>query len=144
MPRWEDQDITSDAYRAEVFGKDRPEGQAIAEQLEACPHFEIVPLRTQAWDMAGEMRKRCQAARPPRSLKAGGRAAHRRWHDREGGRDLDDGREAGELLRRRPAHVGGRLLCRLPQAAQHRVLVEPCAAWGRRAPCRGCAEQHGA
>jgi hypothetical protein len=63
--------ITSDAYRAEVFGKDRPEGQAIAEQFEACPHFEIVPLRTQAWDMAGEMRKRCQAARPPRSLKLG-------------------------------------------------------------------------
>jgi hypothetical protein len=63
--------ITSDAYRGEVFGKDHPEGQAIAEQFEACPYFEIVPLRTQAWDMAGEMRKRCRAARPPRSLTLG-------------------------------------------------------------------------
>jgi hypothetical protein len=62
--------ITSDAYRAEVFGKDGPEGQAIAEQFEACPHFEIVPLRTRARDMAGEMRS-SQAARPPREAEAG-------------------------------------------------------------------------
>lgn len=63
--------ITSDAYRAEVFGKDRPEERLITAQFEACPDFEIVPLRTQAWDMAGELRKRCQAARPPRKLKLG-------------------------------------------------------------------------
>lgn len=63
--------VTSDPYRAEVFGKDSPEGRVIAEQFEASPDFEIVPLRTQAWEMAGEMRKRCQAAKPPRKLKLG-------------------------------------------------------------------------
>ena len=61
--------VTSDAYRAEVFGKGRPEERVIAEQFEACPDFEIVPLRTQAWDMAAEMRRRCDAAKPSRKLK---------------------------------------------------------------------------
>lgn len=61
--------ITSDVYRAEVFGKDSAEGQQIADQFEACPHFEIVPLRTQAWGMAGEMAKRCHSAKPTRKLK---------------------------------------------------------------------------
>ena len=56
--------ITSDLYRAEVFGqKDDPQAKAIAEQLEACPDFEMVPLRTQAHQIAGEMRARCQAAK---------------------------------------------------------------------------------
>lgn len=63
--------ITSDAYRAEVFGKedDRPEARIIAEQFEACPDFDIVPLRTQAYELAGELRQRCQAAKPARKLK---------------------------------------------------------------------------
>lgn len=56
--------ITSDLYRVEVFGqKNDPQANAIAEQLEACPDFEMVPLRTQAHQMAGEMRERCRAAK---------------------------------------------------------------------------------
>lgn len=61
--------ITSDMYRAEVFGPDRAQAAKVAEQFEACPYFEIVPLRTLAYDLAGEMRKRCQAAKPVRKLK---------------------------------------------------------------------------
>jgi len=53
--------ITSDLYRAEAA--------AIAEQLEACPDFEMVPLRTQAYEMAGDLRKRCHDATPTRKLK---------------------------------------------------------------------------
>ncbi len=56
--------ITSDLYRVEVFGqKNDPQANAIAEQLEACPDFEMVSLRTQAHQMAGEMRERCRAAK---------------------------------------------------------------------------------
>ncbi len=56
--------ITSDLYRVEVFGqKDDPTANAIAEQLEACPDFEMVPLRTQAHQLAGEMRRRCREAK---------------------------------------------------------------------------------
>jgi predicted nucleic acid-binding protein len=56
--------ITSDLYRAEVFGqKNDPKANAIAEQLEACPDFEMVPLRTQAHQIAGDMRARCRAAK---------------------------------------------------------------------------------
>lgn len=61
--------ITSDMYRVEVFGPDRPQAATVAEQFEACPHFEIVPLRTLAYDIAGEMRQRCEAAKPVRKLK---------------------------------------------------------------------------
>ncbi len=53
----------------EVFGPDKAQAAAVAEQFEACPYFEIVPLRTQAYDLAGEMRRRCQAAKPSRKLK---------------------------------------------------------------------------
>jgi len=61
--------ITSDMYRAEVFGPDKAQAAAVAEQFEACPYFEIVPMRTLAYDLAGEMRQRCQAAKPSRKLK---------------------------------------------------------------------------
>jgi hypothetical protein len=61
--------ITSDMYRVEVFGPDHAQAAKVAEQFEACPYFEIVPLRTLAYGVAGEMRKRCQEAKPPRKLK---------------------------------------------------------------------------
>jgi predicted nucleic acid-binding protein len=61
--------ITSDIYRVEVFGADKGQAAKVAEQFEACPYFEIVPLRTLATTMAGEMRKRCHAAKPVRKLK---------------------------------------------------------------------------
>lgn len=61
--------ITSDLYKTEVFGEKKAEAAIIADQLEACPDFEMVPLRTQAYEMAGELRKRCYAAKPPRALK---------------------------------------------------------------------------
>jgi hypothetical protein len=61
--------ITSDIYRVEVFGPDKGQAAKVAEQFEACPNFEIVPLRTLATTMAGEMRQRCQAAKPVRKLK---------------------------------------------------------------------------
>lgn len=61
--------ITSDLYRAEVFGENKEAAGIVADQLEACPDFEIVPLRTQAYEMAGHMRERCHAASPPRKLK---------------------------------------------------------------------------
>lgn len=61
--------ITSDMYRAEVFGPSTEQAAKVAEQFEACPFFEIVPLRTLAYDLAGQMRQRCQAAKPPRKLK---------------------------------------------------------------------------
>lgn len=56
--------IASDLYRVEVFGqKNEPKANAIAEQLEACPDFEMVPLRTQAHQIAGDMRVRCREAK---------------------------------------------------------------------------------
>lgn len=61
--------ITSDIYRVEVFGPDKGQAAKVAEQFEACPYFEIVPLRTLATTMAGEMRQRCRAAKPVRNLK---------------------------------------------------------------------------
>lgn len=61
--------ITSDIYRVEVFGTDKGQAAKVAEQFEACPYFEIVPLRTLATTMAGEMRQRCLAAKPVRKLK---------------------------------------------------------------------------
>lgn len=61
--------VTSDIYRVEVFGPDNPQAAQIAEQFEACPHFEVVPLRTLAFDMAGKMRQRCHEANPSRKLK---------------------------------------------------------------------------
>lgn len=61
--------IVSDVYRVEVFGRDNPAASKVAEQFEACPYFEIVPLRTLAYDMAGKMRQQCQAAKPVRKLK---------------------------------------------------------------------------
>lgn len=56
-------------YRAEVFGRGNPLASRVEEQFEACPFFEIVPLRTLAYDIAGDMRQKCLAARPVRSLK---------------------------------------------------------------------------
>lgn len=61
--------ITSDVYRAEVFGSDGPAADAVADQFEACPYFEIVSLRTLAYDLAGDLRKKCQSAKPERKLK---------------------------------------------------------------------------
>jgi predicted nucleic acid-binding protein len=61
--------VTSDIYRAEVFGAATDQAAKIAEQFGACPYFEIVPLRTLATTMAGEMRQRCLAAKPVRKLK---------------------------------------------------------------------------
>jgi predicted nucleic acid-binding protein len=61
--------ITSDMYRVEVFGTDKGQAAKVAEQFEACPYFEIVPLRTLSYSMAGEMRQRCLAAKPARKLK---------------------------------------------------------------------------
>jgi len=62
--------ITSDMYRVEVFGTEHAQAEKVAHQFEACPNFEIVPLRTLASELAGEMRKRCQSATPPRKLKS--------------------------------------------------------------------------
>ena len=61
--------MTSDMYRVEVFGADTAQAAQVAEQFEACPYFEIIPMRTLAYSMAGEMRERCHAAKPPRKLK---------------------------------------------------------------------------
>lgn len=61
--------ITSDMYRVEVFGPDNPDASKVAEQFEACPYFEIVPLRTLAYEIAGKMRQRCLEAKPTRKLK---------------------------------------------------------------------------
>lgn len=63
--------VTGDIYKAEVFGKKKPAAHIIGDQFEACPDFEIVPLRTQAYEMAGQMRERCNSSSPPRKLKLG-------------------------------------------------------------------------
>ena len=62
--------ITSDLYRVEVFGKDGPDAVAVADQFEACPYFEVVGLRTLAYEMAGDLRMKCQSAKPKRNLKS--------------------------------------------------------------------------
>lgn len=48
---------------------DRPAHRSLREQLASSPDFVIVELRTGHHQLAGEMRQRCLAAKPRRSLK---------------------------------------------------------------------------
>ena len=53
--------VTSDIFRTEVFGIDKsPRSQQIYNDLLACKNFEIAPIRSDIYQMAGEMRQSCK------------------------------------------------------------------------------------
>jgi predicted nucleic acid-binding protein len=50
--------VTSSLFRAEVFGPILDaRSQAIYDNLQACPYFEIVEIRSSAYEVVGDIRK---------------------------------------------------------------------------------------
>ena len=62
--------VTSAMFRAEVFGSSfSGDAEKIYNDFLACKNFEIVEIRTEMYELVGEMRQKCLGAKPKQNIK---------------------------------------------------------------------------